>query len=144
MEDGRSSPARQCWPHRPPADWWRSAPAVRHTWLQRLEPAPELFDVGAGNKPDKMRKYAMMFLDSARDSLAEVDAALAQADSKRLAELGHRIKSSSRAVGAMQFRGTCAWRWNRLEQGCRYRNAQATGGAACAPDARASSMSQIA
>ena len=72
----------------------------------------ELFDMAMlaqtfGNKPEKMRKYALMFLDSARDSLAEVDEALGRSDRKRLAELGHRIKSSARAVGAMSFAELC-------------------------------------
>jgi len=77
-----------------------------------------MFDVGAlartfSNKPDKMRKYALMFLDSARAGMAEIDAALAQADLAQLSELGHRIKSSARAVGAMRFGELCL----ALEQG---------------------------
>jgi len=71
-----------------------------------------LFDVTAlgqtfGNKPEKMRKYALMFLDSAREGMDEVDEALAQGDLARLAELGHRIKSSARAVGAYSFAELC-------------------------------------
>jgi len=71
-----------------------------------------LFDVTAlgqtfGNKPEKMRKYALMFLDSAREGMDEVDEALAQGDMARLAELGHRIKSSARAVGAYSFAELC-------------------------------------
>jgi HPt (histidine-containing phosphotransfer) domain-containing protein len=54
-----------------------------------------------------MRKYANMFLDSARDGLVEVRVALEQGDMKRLSELGHRIKSSARAVGAMSFAELC-------------------------------------
>jgi PAS domain S-box-containing protein len=74
--------------------------------------AAELFDVAAlaqtfAGKPDKMRKYALLFLRSARDGLAEVDAALAGEDLAQLSELGHRIKSSARAVGAMQFGNLC-------------------------------------
>jgi signal transduction histidine kinase/CheY-like chemotaxis protein/CHASE1-domain containing sensor protein/HPt (histidine-containing phosphotransfer) domain-containing protein len=82
-------------------------------------PAPaELFDVAAlaqtfSGKPDKMRKYALLFLQSARDGMKEVDAALAQQDLVQLSELGHRIKSSARAVGAMQFGNLCL----ALEQG---------------------------
>jgi len=72
----------------------------------------ELLDMRAlaqtfGNKPEKMRKYANMFLDSARDGLVEVRVALEQGDMKRLSELGHRIKSSARAVGAMSFAELC-------------------------------------
>ncbi|GGB87375.1 CHASE domain-containing protein [Pseudoduganella buxea] len=71
-----------------------------------------LFDVSAlgqtfGNKPDKMRKYALMFLDSAREGMEEIDEALAHQDLARLAELGHRIKSSARAVGAHSFAELC-------------------------------------
>ncbi|UMR29923.1 CHASE domain-containing protein [Massilia sp. MB5] len=77
-----------------------------------LAGAAELFDMRAlaqtfGNKPDKMRKYALMFLDSARDSMVEVNEALQLGDMKRLSELGHRIKSSARAVGAMSFADLC-------------------------------------
>ncbi|TFW23036.1 CHASE domain-containing protein [Duganella callida] len=72
----------------------------------------ELFDVAAlaltfGGKPDKMRKYALLFLSSARDGLQEVDEALAMEDLEHLSELGHRIKSAARAVGAMQFGNLC-------------------------------------
>ena len=83
----------------------------------RAEPPPipvegELFDLAAlaqtfGGKPDKMRKYALLFVESARDGMREVDAALARDDLVALSELGHRIKSSARAVGAMQFGNLC-------------------------------------
>jgi PAS domain S-box-containing protein len=74
--------------------------------------AAELFDISAlaqtfGNKHDKMRKYALMFLDAARDGMEEVNQAMAANDMARLAELGHRIKSSARAVGAMSFAELC-------------------------------------
>ncbi|WP_377705658.1 CHASE domain-containing protein [Pseudoduganella sp. UC29_71] len=74
--------------------------------------AAELFDISAlaqtfGNKHDKMRKYALMFLDAARDGMVEVNQAMADNDMARLAELGHRIKSSARAVGAMSFAELC-------------------------------------
>jgi HPt (histidine-containing phosphotransfer) domain-containing protein len=58
-------------------------------------------------KPDKMRKYALLFLSSARDGLAEMDEALAMEDLAHLSELGHRTKSAARAVGAMQFGNLC-------------------------------------
>jgi len=72
----------------------------------------ELFDLRAlaqtfGNKPEKMRKYANMFIDSAQDGLREVQLALEGGDIVRLSELGHRIKSSARAVGAMSFADLC-------------------------------------
>jgi two-component system, sensor histidine kinase and response regulator len=72
----------------------------------------ELFDLRAlaqtfGNKPEKMRKYANMFVDSAQEGLREVQVALEAGDIVRLSELGHRIKSSARAVGAMSFADLC-------------------------------------
>jgi two-component system sensor histidine kinase/response regulator len=60
-----------------------------------------------GANPVKMRKYAFMFLDSARDGLADVSEALDRADVERLADLGHRMKASAKAVGAMRFAGLC-------------------------------------
>jgi len=74
--------------------------------------APELIDMAAlaltfGGDPDKMRKYALLFIDSARDGLAEMANALERSDLTRVAELGHRTKSSARAVGAMGFAELC-------------------------------------
>jgi CheY-like chemotaxis protein/HPt (histidine-containing phosphotransfer) domain-containing protein len=73
---------------------------------------PGLLDMAAlaatfGSHPDKMRKYAYMFLDSARDGLAELSEALDRGDLARAAELGHRIKSSARAIGATRFAELC-------------------------------------
>jgi two-component system sensor histidine kinase/response regulator len=73
---------------------------------------PELLDMAAlaasfGGDPLKMRKYAFMFLDSAADGLAEIGQALERGELTRVAELGHRVKSSARAVGAMRFAALC-------------------------------------
>jgi HPt (histidine-containing phosphotransfer) domain-containing protein len=101
------------------ARWLRMQPS-------RPAPAPEpapaaeaagMLDMAAlaatfGGNPDKMRKYAFMFLESARDGLAEVGQALDSGDIGRAAELGHRMKASSRAVGAMEFSQLC----HQLEQ----------------------------
>ena len=92
------------------------APALATTAAMASVPsawrAAVLFDVAAlgqtfNHKHDKMRKYAVLFLDSARDGLLEVEQAMADDDLERLAELGHRIKSSARAVGAMRFGELC-------------------------------------
>jgi two-component system sensor histidine kinase/response regulator len=61
-----------------------------------------------GADPDKMRKFAFMFLDSAREGLAEVDSALASNDLARAGAVAHRLKSSARAVGALGFADLCA------------------------------------
>jgi PAS domain S-box-containing protein len=76
------------------------------------QPAAELFDVAAlaqtfSGSLEKMRKFSALFLVSAREGLAEIDAALAAADLAQLSELGHRIKSSARAIGAMRFGELC-------------------------------------
>ena len=59
------------------------------------------------NDPVKMRKYAQLFLDTARDGLLDMEQALALEDIKRLADLGHRTKSSALAVGANAFAALC-------------------------------------
>ena len=61
-----------------------------------------------GDNPDKLRKYAFMFLDSAREGLAEIDIALVSGDLARAGAVAHRLKSSARAVGAMAFGEVCA------------------------------------
>ncbi len=57
--------------------------------------------------PEKIRKYALMFVSSTHDTLAEVEATLAHADMVGVAALGHRAKSSARMVGAMGFADLC-------------------------------------
>ncbi|KQQ36330.1 hybrid sensor and regulator [Duganella sp. Leaf126] len=81
----------------------------------------ELFDLDAlaqtfAGKCDKMRKYTRLFLESASEGMVEIDAALAAGDVVLLSELGHRLKSSARAVGATRFGNLCL----ALEQGRRH------------------------
>ena len=59
------------------------------------------------NNPEKIRKYALMFVSSMHDTLAEIGATLVQADMVGVAALGHRAKSSARTVGAMGFADLC-------------------------------------
>ncbi|CAN7280973.1 CHASE domain-containing protein [Pseudoduganella sp. LjRoot289] len=89
-----------------------AAEAMAGTGAPPAASGAALFDINAlaqtfGNKQEKMRKYALMFLDSARDGMVEVNQALSESDFARLSELGHRIKSSARAVGAMSFAELC-------------------------------------
>ncbi|KQQ97007.1 CHASE domain-containing protein [Massilia sp. Leaf139] len=77
------------------------------------EAASPLLDTGVlaatfGADPGKMRKFGFMFLDSAREGLAEIDAALAAHDLARVGAVAHRLKSSARAVGALGFADLCA------------------------------------
>ncbi len=60
-----------------------------------------------GQKPEKIREYALMFVSFTHDTLAEVEARLAQADMMGVAALGHRAKSSARMVGATGFADLC-------------------------------------
>jgi HPt (histidine-containing phosphotransfer) domain-containing protein len=97
------------------ARWLRRRRAAAHAELQA--PPAGMLDVEAlaatfGGNPDKMRKYAFMFLDAAGDGLAELAEALARGDLGRAADLGQRMKASSRAVGAMDFSRLC----HQLEQ----------------------------
>ncbi|BDT59758.1 hypothetical protein MasN3_32520 [Massilia varians] len=62
---------------------------------------------GVGGERDRMRKYAFLFLASARDALADIDAALATGDMATVGALAHRLKSSARAVGAGPFASLC-------------------------------------
>ncbi len=86
--------------------------ATRMTAAPFSSSDPHLLDMATlsntfGGNPVKMRKYAFMFLDSARDGLVELHEALDRGDLPRVADLGHRIKSSARAVGAMGFAQMC-------------------------------------
>ena len=64
------------------------------------------------NNPEKVRKFAFRFLETARQSLDEVDAALVQEDLPLMAALGHKSKSSARAAGAVAL----ADLWQALEE----------------------------
>jgi CheY-like chemotaxis protein len=70
-----------------------------------------------GGNADKMRKYAFMFLETAREGLLEIDRALAAGDLERAAGVAHRIKSSARTVGAMGFGDVCADLEGQRERG---------------------------
>ena len=96
----------------PPALRAGQAPPARDTVPAALPVSSDLIDVGAlaltfGGNPVKMRKYALLFLDAARDSMVDLIDALAHADNARLADLAHRLKSSARAVGAIGFANLC-------------------------------------
>ena len=59
------------------------------------------------SNPERIRKYAFKFVETARQSLDELEAALAEENLAQLAALGHRSKSSARAVGALAFADLC-------------------------------------
>jgi len=61
----------------------------------------------ADGDTDRMRKYAWMFLESARENLAGIETALAGGDLLHTASLAHQLKSSARAIGAVGFGAIC-------------------------------------
>ncbi len=94
----------------PPALRTPPAPAPAQKWV--APPDGELLDMHTlsmtfGGNPVKMRKYALLFLESAHSTMDELHEALAGGDFQRMADLGHRIKSAARAVGAMGFGDLC-------------------------------------
>jgi len=61
----------------------------------------------AGGDTDRMRKYAYLFLETARDNLGGIEEALAGGDLTHTASLAHQLKSAARAVGALGFGDVC-------------------------------------
>src|SRR5579859_2667929 len=57
--------------------------------------------------PDKVRKFSVKFLEAARETLAEMDAAHSGGNLAALGGLGHKLKSSARTVGATGFADLC-------------------------------------
>jgi HPt (histidine-containing phosphotransfer) domain-containing protein len=60
-----------------------------------------------GNDPAKIAKYSARFVATARDTMTEMQAALAAGDLPGLGSLGHRLKSAALTVGAMDFGELC-------------------------------------
>ena len=60
-----------------------------------------------GADPDKIRRYRTLFVDGLPESIAELESALGQGDQFALADLGHRMKSSARMVGALGLADLC-------------------------------------
>lgn len=90
-----------------------AAPARKET------SAPGLIDLGVlaeslGHDSRKLRRFAGLFVTNAQSTLDEIAQALAEGDTQAVRELGHRLKSSSRAVGAQAFAELC----QALDQGC--------------------------
>lgn len=60
-----------------------------------------------GNDKEKIGKFAKKFIDSAKQTLVEMAHARDARDLPALCALGHRLKSSSRTVGALAFGDQC-------------------------------------
>ena len=61
----------------------------------------------ANNDPAKVRKFALIFLDSAHETLALMDKAFVQDDIMMVSQQGHKLKSAARAIGAISFAEKC-------------------------------------
>jgi len=59
------------------------------------------------NNPDKVHKFIALFLNAAKDTLAEIQCALNNNTFEPLAALGHRLKTPARTVGAIRFGELC-------------------------------------
>jgi HPt (histidine-containing phosphotransfer) domain-containing protein len=55
----------------------------------------------------KVSKFALAFLNSSRDGIGDMEAALARGDMETVRQLGHRIKGAARTVGAFPMGDLC-------------------------------------
>lgn len=60
-----------------------------------------------GDDRDKVAKLLLRFIESTRAGFAEMQASLAAGDVAHMRDLGHRIKSASRIVGAGAMAALC-------------------------------------
>jgi CheY-like chemotaxis protein len=87
---------------------WEVAPVAPESF----SPAGDVIDLGVlarrlHNDEEKVRKFALKFLDSIQEALQSMEAALSSGDFATLGALGLRTKSSARTVGAMKFGDLC-------------------------------------
>jgi two-component system sensor histidine kinase/response regulator len=96
----------------PPAPPVSEAPAAVAHLAPGAGAQPDLIDLDAlaqtfGANPVKMRKYALLFLDSAHEAMGQIHAAARAGELDTMASLAHRLKSSAKAVGALGFGNLC-------------------------------------
>jgi CheY-like chemotaxis protein/HPt (histidine-containing phosphotransfer) domain-containing protein len=68
-----------------------------------------------GDDPTIVREFLVDFLDSARGLAAELATARAEHDIRRIGGIAHRLRASSRSVGALMLGDLCA----ELQNACR-------------------------
>ena len=84
-----------------------------HTFQAELEPKGKLLVDAAilaeslGVKIEQVYKYTLIFIDSAKEGLVEIESSLKEKNLQAVALTGHRLKSSSLTVGAQQFSELC-------------------------------------
>ncbi|HEY1151981.1 MAG TPA: PAS domain S-box protein [Pseudoduganella sp.] len=100
-------------PERSADDAPRPAPPRRNrSFRPTLAGDPDIVDLSVlaqllGYHPDKIRKFAFKFLQTTEDGFNEMETALEAGDVQKVRELGHRIKSSARTVGAFGIAERC-------------------------------------
>ncbi|MCU6496372.1 PAS domain S-box protein [Rugamonas sp. A1-17] len=116
MDDFISKPIQPALMYQTIANWLpergeaapREAPAAppRPAFKATLGGDPAVIDLSIlakllGYHPHKVRKFAFKFLHNAQDGLAQMERALQKGDLAAVRELGHRLKSPARTVGAL-------------------------------------------
>jgi len=81
-------------------------PAARPAFKPTLGGDPAVIDLSIlakllGYHPEKVRKFAFKFLHNAQEGLSAMEVALKRGDLTAIRELGHRLKSPARTVGAL-------------------------------------------
>jgi PAS domain S-box-containing protein len=87
-------------------------PSGRAAFRPTLAGDPAIIDLSVlaqllGYQPHKIRQFAFKFLQTTEAGFTEMEAALAAGELQKVRELGHRIKSSARAVGALGMAELC-------------------------------------
>ncbi|NVM75627.1 PAS domain S-box-containing protein [Duganella sp. SG902] len=116
MDDFISKPIQPALMYQTIANWLpardggeaREAPArpARPAFKTTLGGDPAVIDLSIlakllGYHPHKVRKFAFKFLQNTQDGLNQMEAALQRGDLAAVRELGHRLKSPARTVGAL-------------------------------------------
>ena len=116
MDDFISKPIQPALMYRTIASWLpvhrlglapeRERPAVRPAFKPTLAGDPAVIDLSIlakllGYHPEKVRKFAFKFLHNAQEGLSAMEVALKRGDLAQVRELGHRLKSPARTVGAL-------------------------------------------
>ncbi|MDP3873900.1 MAG: response regulator [Methyloversatilis sp.] len=101
--------------------------AMLEKWLPRGDdaipaalPRPKAYDADApvvdldvlkslvGDQPDTVRDFLVEYLKTARRMAGEIHAAIAAGNARHAGAIAHKLKSSSRAVGALALGDVCA------------------------------------
>ncbi len=92
--------------------FWRIDPMNKNANESSSDDADLLIDLSVlvdalGGDTAQVHKYVLLFLESTKEGLAEIDVALNLSDIESIAVVGHRIKSAALTVGALRFADLC-------------------------------------